>query len=80
MNSYIGVEGGYLGDFSYRRHQEFYSLLDLDIDTNEYTGTTRERFIAILKESSPAEQALIIRGILDQYPVDLEIYPNPGSL
>src|SRR5262249_37919660 len=29
---YIGVSGGYLGDFSYRSHHEFYIELDLDID------------------------------------------------
>jgi hypothetical protein len=24
VNRYIGVEGGYLGDFTYRNHREFY--------------------------------------------------------
>ena len=45
VNRYIGVAGGYLGDFSYRTHAEFYpEYCDLDIDPNNYAGTTRERF------------------------------------
>ena len=36
VNRYIGVEGGYLGDFSYRTHAEFYPLYcELDIDPYE---------------------------------------------
>lgn len=48
---YIGVSGGYLGDFSYRSHNEFYIELDLDVDPYKYNGTTRERFIKILSET-----------------------------
>ena len=62
---YIGVEGGYLGDFSYRTHHEFYIELDLNIDPSKYSGTTRERFISILKGSTPTVQARILRGVLD---------------
>ena len=72
VNGYIGVSGGYLGDFSYRSHQEFYSFLDLDIDPYDLDGTTRERFITILKSSDPQTQATIIEGILDKYPVGSE--------
>jgi hypothetical protein len=51
--SYIGVHGGYLGDFSYASHADFYpSYCGLDINPNEYDGTTRERFIKILSESN----------------------------
>jgi hypothetical protein len=33
VNRYIGVSGGYLGDFSYRTHAEFYpEYCDLDIN------------------------------------------------
>jgi hypothetical protein len=67
--NYIGVNSGYLGDFNYRTHQEFYLHLDLDIDPNHYQGTTRERFIQIVERSYPEIQARIIRGILDRYPV-----------
>ncbi|MBI5585991.1 MAG: abortive infection family protein [Deltaproteobacteria bacterium] len=66
---YIGVSGGYLGDFSYRSHQEFYVEIDLDIDPYTYDGTTRERFIKILSESAPHVQARIIEGILARFPV-----------
>jgi hypothetical protein len=52
VNRYIGVSGGYLGDFSYRTHGEFYAeFCDLDLDPFEYLadGTTRERFIVVLE-------------------------------
>lgn len=71
VNDYIGVSGGYLGDFSYRTHHEFYPYFcDLDIDPSEIEGTTRERFIQILENASPAEQAKILRGTFEKYPVD----------
>jgi Abortive infection C-terminus len=66
---YIGVEGGYLGDFSYQKHHDFYVDLELDIDPHKYEGTTRQRFIAILTEASPDVQARILQGILDRYMV-----------
>jgi len=69
VTSYIGVEGGYLGDFSYRSHADFYTELDLDIDPYEYEGTTRERFIKILSESVPDAQARILDGVLQRFPV-----------
>lgn len=69
VNEYIGVNSGYLGDFSYRTHFEFYPhFCDLDIDPNAVQGTTRERFIEILSKANPATQARIIRGILAKYP------------
>ena len=69
VNRYIGVNGGYLGDFSYRTHHDFYLGLDLDIDPYSYDGTTRVRFIRILTESPPDIQARILQGILDRFPV-----------
>jgi Abortive infection C-terminus len=72
VNDYIGVSGGYLGDFSYRTHAEFYPYYcELDVDPNEEPGTTRERFIAILKRSTPSDQAKILRGVLSKYPPSL---------
>lgn len=69
VNRYIGVSGGYLGDFSYQAHAEFYpEYCDLDIDPYTFTGTTRARFIAILEGSDSLTQARIIRGILEKYP------------
>lgn len=71
VNRYIGVSGGYLGDFSYRTHAEFYPLYcGLDINPDQYAGTTRERFIEILKSSEPHNQAKIIRGVLQRFPLD----------
>ena|SRR5437588_6246750 len=72
VNRYIGVSGGYLGDFSYRTHAEFYpEFCDLDLDPFDYLedGTTRERFIRVLEKSPPQVQAKIIRGLLEKYPV-----------
>lgn len=66
---YIGVNGGYLGDFSYGSHREFYIVLDLDIDPMKYEGTTRQRFTKILLDSDPSTQKTILEGILDRYPV-----------
>ncbi len=77
VNRYIGVSGGYLGDFSYRTHAEFYQeYCDLDIDPYQYQGTTRERFIAILKSSPPDVQARIVRGVLQRFPLDAEYKPS----
>jgi hypothetical protein len=71
VNQYIGVSGGYLGDFSYRTHYEFYpDFCDLHYATYEMEGTTRERFVTILQNESPANQAKIIRGILAKYPIE----------
>jgi hypothetical protein len=66
---YIGVSGGYLGDFSYNSHTQFYAELDLPINPTEMPGTTRERFIHILQNADPSTQAKIVEGILDKYPV-----------
>jgi hypothetical protein len=72
VNKYIGVsDDGYLGDFSYRTHKEFYPLFcDLDIDPERIKGTMRARFQEILRTSAPAAQAKIVRGILAKYPPD----------
>jgi hypothetical protein len=74
VNRYIGVFGGYLGDFSYRTHADFYpEYCDLDINPYSYEGTTRERFTQILKNSPPSIQAKIVRGVLERFPVNAEI-------
>ncbi|MBK8787539.1 MAG: hypothetical protein IPN43_13845 [Chitinophagaceae bacterium] len=70
-NSYIGVSGGYLGDFSYRTHEEFYPYFcDLNISASAYEGTTRQRFLSILENSDAPTQAKILKGVLKKYPVD----------
>src|SRR6185503_1921407 len=70
VNRYIGVTGGYLGDFSYRTHAEFYpEYCGLDIDPAPIQGTTRERFSAILLGAGPRDQAKILRGVLERFPV-----------
>ncbi|MDP1716155.1 MAG: abortive infection family protein [Anaerolineales bacterium] len=76
VNRYIGVTGGYLGDFSYRTHADFYpEYCNLDINPHPLEGTTRERFIEILKISSPDVQANIVRGVLERFPIVAENKP-----
>ncbi len=70
-NSYIGVSGGYLGDFSYRTHEEFYPYFcDLNITPAGYEGTTRQKFLAILENSDEPTQSKILKGVLKKYPID----------
>lgn len=70
-NSYIGVSGGYLGDFSYRTHEEFYPYFcDLNISPAAYEGTTRQKFLIILEKSDVTTQAKILKGVIKKYPVD----------
>ncbi len=73
VNEYIGVHGGYLGDFTYRTHREFYpQFCNIEVDTNDYDGTTREGFIKVLQGSDNETRFKIIRGILKKYPVGSE--------
>jgi hypothetical protein len=74
VNRYIGVDGGYLGDFSYRTHTDFYpDYCDIyDIFPNELEGTTRQRFIGILAAQTSDRQAKILRGVLERFPPDTE--------
>lgn len=73
VQKWIGVSGGYLADFSYNSHAEFYVDLGLSIDPFQYEGTTRERFTKILSESVPDVQARILEGVLTKYPVGSQI-------
>lgn len=78
VNRYIGVTDGYLGNFSYRTHADFYpEYCDLDIDPNELDGTTRERFIHILSSANPRDQAAIVEGVLSRFPVGSETQRTP---
>lgn len=81
VNRYIGVSGGYLGDFSYRTHADFYpEYCDLAIDPYEYEGTTRERFIEILSNAVLLDQAKILRGVLERFPVGDELKTRTEEL
>lgn len=68
VNNYIGVSGGYLGDFSYRSHREFYLDLDLDFNPANLGGTTRQRFIQILSEAAPEAKP----GFCKEYWIDTQ--------
>ena len=70
VNRYIGVSGGYLGDLSYRTHADFYpEFCDLEINPYAIEGTTRERFISILGNAAPRDQAKIVRGVVERFPI-----------
>lgn len=80
VNSYIGVSGGYLGDFTYRSHREFYpAFCDLDLNPEAYSGTTRERFVALLNEAEPRHQAAILRGVAARFPMGSEVQRTAAS-
>jgi hypothetical protein len=81
--SYIGGIGGYLGNFSYASHADFYPMYcGLDIDPNTYDGdTTRKKFITILSQEKPPNQAKIMQGVLDRFPLsDYENQLEEGIL
>nr|MBA3430167.1 hypothetical protein [Actinomycetota bacterium] len=43
--NWIGVDGGYLGSFSYSRHDRFWlETCDVGVSTAGFAGTTRECF------------------------------------
>lgn len=69
VHNYIGVDGGYLGDFTYGSHREFYpGFCDLAIDADTMPGTTKARFVGILTDAKPADQAAILRGVARRFP------------
>jgi hypothetical protein len=75
-NQYIGVSDGYLGDLQGRTHVDFYlEYCGLDIDLNAFEGTNREKFVQILRSQSPANQAKILRGVLQRFPLNASSAP-----
>lgn len=51
--NWIGVEGGYLGSFSYASHDRFWlEVCDQAVSTGAFPGTTRECFEATLLAAS----------------------------
>ncbi len=67
--NWIGVDGGYLGSFSYSKHDRFWlEVCDLSVSTAAYAGTTRECFEDVLFQSAPTDQAAVLRAILEDYP------------
>lgn len=66
---FIGVDGGYLGDFTRGELDSFFLHLGVEADVYELEGTTRERFIHVVLNAAPAEQARILRGVVDRFSV-----------
>lgn len=67
---WIGVDGGYLGDFGYSSHDLFWlQTCDKAVDTHAFDGTTRECFIATLLDASPRDQALALDAVVERFPI-----------
>lgn len=71
---YIGVEGGYLKEFTYRLHNEFYPrFCGFTVDVpgvRARIGTTKEAFIAILRDAESEHQARIVEGVFAFLPLE----------
>lgn len=81
VNRYIGVSNGYLGDFSSRTHADFYpEYCDLELDPYALEGTTRERFIHILGNATPRDQAKILRGVIARFPAGDSLAPRTRTV
>lgn len=75
--NWIGVDGGYLGNFSYGSHDRFWmETCDIAIETARFPPT-RECFIETLFKASTQDQSLALRQILEDYPPPNE--PNAGN-
>ncbi len=71
--NWIGVDGGYLGSFTYASHDRFWlEVCDISVDTGWFNGTTRQCFEKTLFEAEPRDQAAALRAILDEYPPNQE--------
>lgn len=69
VHNWIGVDGGYLGNFSYARHDQFWmEVCDVQVDTAAFPGPTRACFEATLFEASAKDQSAVLRTILEDYP------------
>lgn len=77
VNDWIGVDGGYLGAFTYAKHDRFWSdVCDIDVDTYEFKGTTRACFEHTLLSAAPACQAAALAALLEDYPL---AHPPPAK-
>lgn len=67
--NWIGVDGGYLGSFSYASHDRFWlEVCDISVSTAAFPGTTRECFEQTLFDVSADDQAAVLRSILEDHP------------
>jgi hypothetical protein len=70
---YVQVQGDYLGrgygDWSHQKLQEFFWRSGLTIDTSTMVGSIKNKFLSVLRDAAPADQAQILRGLLDKYAI-----------
>jgi hypothetical protein len=77
VHNWIGVDGGYLGNFSYAKHDRFWmEACDLYVDTGAFPGTTRACFEETLFGASARDQAAVLRAILEEYPASDQSDPD----
>jgi hypothetical protein len=75
VNRYIGVSHGYLGlpesnRFTYSSHADFYAeYCEIDVDLSQHQGTTREKFMKVLNSLPPRDQAKVLRGVIERFPL-----------
>lgn len=78
VHNWIGVSGGYLGDFSYASHDRFWlNTCDIAISTPGESGTTRYCFEDTLFSAAPRDQAAVLRALLARFPPPDE--PDPAQ-
>lgn len=78
VHNWIGVDGGYLGTFSYAKHDRFWlETCDIDVDTTGFPGTTRACFEDTIFNAPPRNQAAALRALLEEYP--LPDQPDPQN-
>lgn len=74
---YLGVSQGFVAGISDIRALETFCIkCKLEVDPRTLQGTNREKFEQILRECSPAEQATIIRAMLDRFPPNEELFES----
>jgi hypothetical protein len=77
VHNWIGVDDGYLGNFSYATHDRFWmETCDLHVDTSAFPGTTRSCFEETLFAAPAREQAAALRAILEDYPAPDQPQPD----
>jgi hypothetical protein len=81
ISDWLGVEGGYLADFTYASHDRFwFEVCARTVDTRGFEGTTRECFRSNMLDATPSEQALVLRALIDRYPISEPPLPERPQL
>jgi hypothetical protein len=68
---YLGIDDGHLGRFTYATLDEFFpEYCDVEgVDTYAFGGTSRDRFVGAVLALGPGDQAKVLSGVLNRFPV-----------